>query len=301
MSTRKSSKSYTVKNFKNLDLRRLDIDLDNILNSQNPVYFLMLQAGLNLSNAQAIHKTMVEQTDNLPRQSFIDTLDFSNKNLNKANLSDLQLKSTNHFKGANFKDANLKRTNFCYANFSNLSQKQVIQLIKRQQSFYFKIKNAPFNQWRQLTSQIEHTLLKKTQKKGGAFKLNPGYTNQTQLTLRNNCANFSGANLFLTDFTGAYLYGADLQSAKIFQTNFAQAHLLWANLRQHNLEHINFRGADLRWSCLAQTNLSHADLRDADLRYANFTGSKIKHALINRETKINRSQRHYFDNNLIIQ
>lgn len=284
MKTTKRNRRAVKPSFNELDLRQLDIDLTTILNSHNPTYFLMQKTQLEPKTVKAIGNIMLSSIPSTKYQSFLDILDFSDSHLNQANFSDLDLTETIRFKGANFKKANLKRTNFSYANFSHLSEKEVNTFIKRHESIYFKIIKSSFIPFVYGINHLIH------------YQNNIGLYTPEQL-----CANFNQANLSQTNFSGAFLYGANLQNSKIFDTNFSHAHLNWANLSHLNLENIDFRGADLRWSCLTNANLSNADLRNTDLRYANLKGATIEHALINQHTMINLTQRHHFKSSIILQ
>ena len=93
-------------------------------------------------------------------------------------------------------------------------------------------------------------------------------------------ANLEGADLTLTDFSGANFSGAKLKGADLRFADLGGANLKGANLKVAHLEFANLKGA----------NLECADLARADLRFANLSGTCIRKAdlsdtITNNETK----------------
>lgn len=88
-------------------------------------------------------------------------------------------------------------------------------------------------------------------------------------------ARLTGANLFMTDFSGANLAGADLSN-----TNLSAANLTHADLHNANLEGANLLVADLN-----DANLSGANLRNA----RNLTKEQLKTAIIDSNGQLDCS------------
>ena len=86
-------------------------------------------------------------------------------------------------------------------------------------------------------------------------------------------ANFTGADLWNSDFSEAELLAANLTSANLIHANFTDAKLEEADITQAQLWHANLTDADLR-----RAKLTNADLRDANFTRTNLLGADLTNA-----------------------
>jgi uncharacterized protein YjbI with pentapeptide repeats len=91
-------------------------------------------------------------------------------------------------------------------------------------------------------------------------------------------ANLSGADLWDTDMSGAYLRGANLCDANLSNTDFSGADLSLTYLSGANLSGANLSGANLCRADFSDTDLSGADLSSARLCGADLSGADLSDA-----------------------
>ncbi len=98
---------------------------------------------------------------------------------------------------------------------------------------------------------------------------------------------FSGADLSRADFSGAYLRdtdfsGADLSRADLSRADFSGAHLRDTDFSGAYLRDTDFSGAKLGLVNFSGSDLSRADLSRADLSDTDFSGAYLRDTDLNR-------------------
>ncbi|OEU64717.1 MAG: hypothetical protein BA863_08295 [Desulfovibrio sp. S3730MH75] len=83
---------------------------------------------------------------------------------------------------------------------------------------------------------------------------------------------------YKTDFSGAFLQGADLRKAHLFEANLTNTNLSTANLEAAIMQHANLTNARLSFANVDGAGLQHTNLRNANFEFADIKTTKFSHA-----------------------
>ena len=175
--------------------------------------------------------------------------DFSNSNLDEANLYGTNLNHAN-LKGASLKNANLHSVSLDDASLFGVdlsSIKAIYGSLKRT-----NLQNATLTGVEISSAQMQNANLENADLQNAFF-----YGNLDAINLKN--ANLDGAMLARSDLDDAIFTGASLQHA-----NLQEAFMSNADFKNANLQHANLQGADLK----------NANLENADLLFTNLIDVK---------------------------
>ncbi len=209
----------------------------------------------------------------------------ANKKLAKANFAKADLRRAN-LRGANLRGANLRGANLTGANLigSDLrGAKMQGAVIVGVKACWTDLRKADLRRAKVKTPTCNGTPKPRTKRERALVSLDPREFPDagcgTPLAYQGECmgANYAGADLRGTDFTGADLYLVNMEGANLEGAIFADTALMSTNLRSARMVGARFTGglmvgADARAADLSGATFNGAYLRDADLRGANLAG-----------------------------